>query len=273
MYLIDTKKRLTKSLIDFFAPNERILNQYQKEMIPSFKLLLKYIANNLVWDIHYHNNTLMCSCPCSQLNNSWKLSFMSKDLFCKQSKKMIKKSFRCKSRQLSPTDLKTHLKVNSRLDIVHKLIYDYYQNAYCKFLPLKSFCISVKKDNKMIFGIQNILDNVSTKYYKYLKLSKYINVYYEMSKMVPSMKTSKRKQKMYVFGSTTGASRSPKYCHKNNIGHTRMLPRPMSYCKPGSKVWNYMNQPWFISLVKDIEMFTKQHVDNYACSCIHMKRI
>ena len=52
-----------------------------------------------------------------------------------------------------------------------------------------------------------------------------------------------------------------------------MLPRPMSYCKPGSKAWNYMNQPWFTSLVKDIEMFTKQHVNKHASSCKHYQKI
>lgn len=272
-YLVATKKRLSKSLIEYFATADNKLNDYHKEMIPSFKLLLKYLANNLVWDIFYHNDTLVCSCPCSQLHNNWKSTFMLKKVFCSKTKPLIKQAFRCKSRQLSPSELKAHLKVNSRLDIIHKLVYDFYQNAHCTFLPLESFVIHVENNDQKHFSSQNMLHNVTTKYYKHIKLSKYINLYYDLVKMVPSMTTPKRKLKMYIFGSTIGPSRSPKYCHKNNIGHKKMLPRPMSYCKPGSKAWNYMNQPWFCSLVKDMEMFTLQHVTKFARNCSQMKKI
>ena len=272
-HLIDTKNKVSKSFTDFFKSQDEILNS-SIEMIPSFKLLLKYLANNLVWDVHYCNNTLMCSCPCSELNDEWKSTFMSKDEFCSTSKSIIKKSFRrCKSRQMTSTELKSHLKINSKIDFVHNLIYEFYKNVHCTFLPLKSFSISISNDNESVFSSQNILNNVSTKYYKYLKLSRYINLYYDLVRMVPSMTTRTRKLKMHVFGSTIGPSRSPKYCHKNNICRKKMLPRPMAYCKPGSKAWNYMNQPWFISLVKDIEMFTKEHVDKYAPSCLHMSKI
>ena len=272
-YLAATKKRLSTSLIEYFASDDGKLNAYQIEMIPSFKLLLKYLANNLVWDIFYHNDTLVCSCPCSQFHNNWKSTFMLKKEFCSKNKPLIKQAFRCKSRQLSPSELKAHLKVNSRLDIIHKLVYDFYQNAHCTFLPLESFVIRVENHDQKHFSLQNMLHDVTTKYYKHIKLSRYINLYYDLVKMVPSMTTPKRKLKMYIFGSTIGPSRSPKYCHKNNIEHQKMLPRPMSYCKPGSKAWNYMNQPWFCSLVKDMEMFTMQHVTKFASNCSNMNLI
>ena len=50
-YFVATKKRLSKFLIEYFASDDRKLNSYQKQMIPSSKLLLKYLANNLIWDI------------------------------------------------------------------------------------------------------------------------------------------------------------------------------------------------------------------------------
>ena len=73
-----TKTNVSKHLKEFMEKEDDTLDSSTKKMIPSLKLFMKYLANNLVWDIHYYDNTLMCSCPCSNLNDAWKLTFMKK---------------------------------------------------------------------------------------------------------------------------------------------------------------------------------------------------
>ena len=85
---------------------------------------------------------------------------------------------------------------------------------------------------------------------------------------------------MYIFGFTKGASQFPKHC--NNIckkarthekGELKMLPRPLKHYRPKYKAWNYMQEPWFVSMVHYLARMTKTHIQMYKNKSSSIKRI
>ena len=81
-----------------------------------------------------------------------------------------------------------------------------------------------------------------------------------LSKKFTAMTTKKRNIPMYVFGSTTGPSKTPMFEHN---GKLHMLPRPFVNNRPGKQGKTMIgSEYWFVHLLQFMERITLWHVWN-----------
>lgn len=72
---------------------------------------------------------------------------------------------------------------------------------------------------------------------------------------------------MYILGSTIGSSRSPRLktgVDKNGTELFTMLPRRVVHCRKGEKGYTYMNQLWYLRLVRQIGEIVRKYVHHLS---------
>jgi len=111
-------------------------------------------------------------------------------------------------------------------------------------------------------------------------MDNYIALTMNLKSFVNKMVTDKCTIQMYIFGSTKGASQFPKHCsdicekgRPPEKGELKMLTRPLKHYRPGSKAWNYMQEPWFVSMVHYLARMTKTHIQMYKNKSSSIKTI
>ena len=80
------------------------------------------------------------------------------------------------------------------------------------------------------------------------------------------MRTQKRKNNMYLFGSTMGAAdKAPKFILSllPNKKHS-MLPRPIVTSKPKQKGFTMMKEKWLMELVNDVSNISIDHLKKFS---------
>ena len=152
----------------------------------------------------------------------------------------------------------------SSVDFYHWMTYRYICRMYKKSIYTHTFSIERKDHIKSDYSCFDLLQKslISKIYILMLSSRKYISTCNYIMSCGTKMRTLKRENNMYLFGSSMGATdKAPKFIlslSPKNI--YSMLPRPIVTSKPKQKGSMLLNETWLIDLVNNIANIVIHHL-------------